>query len=278
MLHIVFQHADVEALRKSFEIDPSMEGEIIEIKDDYAVGPLKDIYLEQGIANRKEWWAGILAGGHYNGLVETAGVDDNKTVSELFQKLDDNPEEIVWIWAAQNKHDVSGYYWLISQLAKYQGRIFILYLNNLPFINEKGHIFYPANLFEIQPKEFVKAKRLARPVTLSEFEIDPDEWKKICDEEKGVRILEGGKKLDQKDYDYYDSELLQQITPDWQKGHKLMHNFFSKAKQTTGDAYMLWRLKLMADEGKIDMQGNWGNMKEFEVKRRVQQVQEVQEV
>jgi len=43
----------------------------------------------------------------------------------------------------KNKHDVCGYYWLMSQLKDLQGRIYILYLNNLPFINDKGQIFYP---------------------------------------------------------------------------------------------------------------------------------------
>src|SRR5687767_8573467 len=105
MLHIVFQHADVEALRKSFEVDPSMEGEIVEIKDDYAVGPLKDIFTEEGIAARRQWWMDILAGGHYESTATDNDIDDNKTVQELIQKLDENPDEHVWIWAAQNKHD-----------------------------------------------------------------------------------------------------------------------------------------------------------------------------
>jgi hypothetical protein len=268
MIHLVFQHADVEALRNSFELDPSMEGEIIEIKDDYAVGPIKDIYTEEGIATRKQWWAEVLDGGHYHHLAETNEIDDNRTVMELKLKLDENTDEQLWIWAAQNKHDVSGYYWLISQLAEYQGRVYILYLNNLPFINEKGQLFYPSNLFDIQPKEFVKAKKLARPVTVSEFEIDPDEWKRLCDEDKGVRLLEGGKKLIQKDYDYYDAELLSNISGDWQKANKFFHHFFSKAKQTTGDAYLLWRIRLMAEDGKIDVQGNMRNMKEFEIKKK----------
>ena len=76
----------------------------------------------------------------------------------------------------------------------------------------KDIFFILSNIFDIQPKEFLKAKKLARPVTLSEFEIDPDEWTKLCNENKGVRTLEGGKKLLQHDYDYYDAELLKLIT------------------------------------------------------------------
>ncbi|MEO5647986.1 MAG: DUF1835 domain-containing protein [Chitinophagaceae bacterium] len=268
MVHIVFQQADVEVLRKSFELDPTMEGEIIEIKDDYAVGPIRDIYLEEGIAARRKWWIDILTGTHYEGIVEKNNVDDNATVRNLLHKLDEDPDEEVWIWAAQNKHDVCGYYWLMSQLNAYQGRLQILYLNNLPFINEKGHIFYPANLFEIQPKEFLKARKLARPITLSEFEIDPDEWKKLCEEDTGVRLLEGGKKLESKHYDFYDPEILQFISFDWLKGNKLLHNLLSKARDTTGDAYLLWRIRLLIESGELDMQGNFRNMKEFEIKRK----------
>src|SRR6185312_8852945 len=103
-MHIVFQQADINTLAKSFDLDESLRDEIIEIKDDYAVGPLKIIYSDEGMEERK-------------------------------QKLSANKDEHAWIWVAPNKHDVSGYYWLMTQLKDFVGRIFILSLNNLPFIN-----------------------------------------------------------------------------------------------------------------------------------------------
>ncbi|MEO6219826.1 MAG: DUF1835 domain-containing protein [Ginsengibacter sp.] len=269
MIHIVFQESDIAALSKSFALDDSLQGEIVQVKDDFAVGPVSDIYNEEGIANRKEWWREVLEGGDYDGKVDSGEVDDQKTVSTLIQKLKANHSEVAWIWVAQNKHDLSGYYWLISQLKDFQGRIFILHLHNLPFINEKGHIFFPDNIFEIQPKEFVKAKKLARIITLGEFETDPDEWVRLCNEKKGVRILDGGKKLVQNDYDFYDSELMKFITPDWQKANKVITHFLHKAKQTTGDAYLLWRLKKLISGQEIDAQGEVGNMKDFEVKLKI---------
>ena len=268
MIHIVFQEADVPALEKSFELDESMKGEIMEIKDEFAVGPIKDIYSTAGIEARKQWWREILAGGDYGRLADDGHVDDQKTVQELTGKLQTNSDEIVWIWAAQNKHDVSGYYWLVSQLKNFQGRIFLLYLNNLPFINDKGSIFYPENIFNIPPREFIKAKKLARPVTLSEFEIDPDEWTRLQNEDKGVRILEGGKKLVQYDYDFYDGELRKFISMDWQKGSKLIHSYLNKAMHKTGDAFLLWRLKGMIQAGEVEVQGEIKNMKDFEVKSK----------
>src|SRR2546423_2025926 len=228
MTHIVFNEADIDVLHKAIKLDETMQGEVIQIKDDYAVGPIKNIYLEEGVEARKQWWREVLAGGDYHGLVDEGRVDDHKTVADLADKMRTDKDEIIWIWAAQNKHDVSGYYWLLHFTREFHGRVFILYLNNLPFINEKGHVFYPSWLSAIPPKEFLKAKKLARTVTLSEFEVDPDEWNRLCNEEKGVRILEGGKKLVQYDYDFYDADLKKYITADWQKGSRILHNFLHK--------------------------------------------------
>ncbi len=273
MQHVVFQQEDIKALSKSFELDESLRGKIFEIKDDYAVGPLKDIYDQDGIEERKNWWHNVLAGGDYSGHVETGEVNDQKTIEEIKEQLISDPEVTLWIWVAPNKHDVSGYYWLMAQLKEFAGRIFVLSLNNLPFINDKGHIFYPENLFEIPAREFVKAKKLARQITVSEFEIDPDEWTKICNENKIVRILEGAKKLSQHDADFFDKYLLEYITPDWQKANKVIHQVLTKSKQTTGDAYLLCRLKELISEGKIDAQGEIKNMKDFEVKQKVDKIQ-----
>ena len=269
MIHIVFNEGDVKVLKEAISLDESLQGEVIQIKDDYAVGPLNNIYIGEGIEARRQWWSQVLAGGDYDGKTETGEVDDYKTVAELVGNMRRNEEEVIWIWAAQNKHDVSGYYWLLRYMKEFQGRVFILYLNNLPFINEKGNIFYPTWLHEIPAKEFLKAKKLAREITPSEFEVDPDEWTKLCEENRGIRLLEGGKKLAQEDYDFYDVELKKFIIPDWQKASKIIHQYLSKSKHTTGDAYLLWRLKVMIAQDMFDVQGKIANMKDFEIKSKV---------
>ncbi len=267
MIHIVFNEPDVAVLKAAIELDTTMAGEIILIKDDYAVGPIANLYSGEGKLARYDWWREVLEGGDYASLIDT-DIDDYKTIAQVAETLRNDEKEIVWIWAAQNKHDVCGYYWILHFLKEFQGKIFILYLNNLPFINEKGGIFYPEWLSEIPAKEFLKAKKLAREITPSEFEVDPDEWTKLVNEEKGVRLLEGGKKLMQVDYSFYDNELKKFISGDWQKGSKLIHQYLSKAKHTTGDAFLLWRLKQMIATNQYDVQGKIGTMKEFEIKQK----------
>jgi len=278
MIHIVFQHADVAVLQKALELDESLQGDIIEIKDDYAVGPLAGIYDTEGYQERRAWWKALLEVSPYNtdGLMEM--VDDRLTAHNLKKRLEENSKEVVWIWAGQNGHDVCGYYWLISQLNDFVGCIFILYLNNLPFLNEKGNVFYPTTLHEIQPKEFLKAKKLNRAITKSEFETDPDEWSRLCTENAMVRILEGGKKIVSKEADFYDMDILKSLTAEWQKGNKAMHNILLKMRIKTGDVFLLWRMKQLAEQGQIELNGEPSKgWKEFEVRLKTAQPEPISE-
>lgn len=265
MIHIVFETANIASLQAAIELDESLQGEILEIKDDYAVGPLGDIYGSEGYQARRDWWKQVLEFSPYAEQLDI--VDDKLTVHNLLKTLDEQPEEIVWVWMGQNQHDVCGYFWLMSQLKDYQGRVFVLYMNNLPFINEKGNIFYPSHLHEIQPKEFLKAKKLARPITPSEFEVDPDEWKKLCGESAMVRILEGGKKIVSKEANFYDKELLSAVTGETQKLGRYLQHVLGKMKIKTGDAFLVWRLRELAAQGSVEMNGDWNKgWKEIQLK------------
>lgn len=267
MKHIVFQPADAEVLQKAIELDETLAGEIIVIKDDFATGPVEDIYQTEGFQQRKAWWQQVLEFSPYAEQLDL--VDDKLTVFNLIKYLSGKDGEegeepistadrIVWIWMGQNAHDVSGYYWLMSQLKDFQGQIQVLYMNNLPFINEKGGIFYPSYLHEIQPKEFLKARKLNRTITPSEFEVDPDEWKKLCNENAIVRILEGGKKIVSKEASFFDADLLAAVKGEGNgKLPKVIANALAKMKIKTGDAFLVWRIREMANEGKLEAQGDW---------------------
>ncbi len=267
MIHIVFQQSDVDVLQQAMQLDETLLGEIFEIKDEWGVGPLSGLDTDEGWNARLEWWRTLLIDTPY-GEKLVGSFDDRETVKQLIEKLEADELMEAWIWMGQNQHDVTGYFWLMPQLRNYQGRIMILYLNNLPFINDKGQIFYPTTIHEILPKEAVKAKKLARPITLSEFEVDPDEWKKIVEENATVRILEGGKKIAGKEAAFYDAEIMKNITSEWQKAWRLLSNTLHRMKIKTGDVFLMWRIKHLIAEGKIETTGNvTSSWKEFDVRK-----------
>lgn len=269
MIHVVFQEADIAVIAQAIELDETLAGNVRIVRDDYAVGPIKDIHEPEGYGARREYWKDLTDYSPYNFGELSALVDDRLMLHNLKKDLDADPSAEVWLWIGQNQHDVCGYYWLVSQVKAYAGRICILYLNNLPFINAKGSIFYPTAVHQILPKEIVKAKRLARKVTSSEFEVDPDEWQKLTEENAPVRILEGGKKIAGRGEDFYDKDILAGLTLEPQKGSKAMHNIFSKMRTYTGDVTLLGRMRSLAEAGVIEITGDPSRgWKEFEVKLR----------
>jgi hypothetical protein len=265
MIHIVFNEVEIELMHKVQELDESLAGEVIQIKDDYAVGPVDQIYETEGYQQRRDWWKQLLENSPYKEQSDL--VDDKLTVHNLIKALQENEEEQAWIWMGQNQHDVCGYYWLMPQLREFQGRVMVLYMNNLPFINEKGQIFYPSWLSEIQPSEFLKAKKLARPITLSEYEVDPDEWNKLTQENALVRVLEGGKKIVSREDAFYDAEILKNITSEWQKVSRVLQNTLNRMKIKTGDVFLMWRIRTLIEAGRIVTEGDINkDWKSFDVK------------
>ncbi len=266
MIHVVFNESEVDLMKEVIALDETLAGEVILVRDDYAVGPLADLDTEEGWQARVAWWKDLLSYSHYQEK-DIQPVDDREVISLIRSMLDQNPDETCWIWMGQNQHDVCGYYRLIGHFSEYQGRVMVLYMNNLPFINDKGQLFYPSWLNEIPVKEFLKAKKLARPVTLSEFEVDPDEWKKLVEENAMVRILEGGKKIAGKEETFYDNEILKNLTGEWQKAWRLVGNTLHRMKIKTGDVYIEWRIKKLIELGRIEVSGDISRgWKEFDVK------------
>src|SRR5688572_6032147 len=128
MIHIVFQQADVAVMNKAMELDETLQGEVVEIRDEFAVGPLQDLDTEEGWQARLNWWLSLVQDSPYAKDNLVGRFDDRRTVEALIKKLEENPKEEVWIWMGQNQHDVCGYYWLIPQLKDFQGRVVVLYL------------------------------------------------------------------------------------------------------------------------------------------------------
>ena len=84
-----------------------------------------------------------------------------------------------------------------------------------------------------------------------------------------VRILEGGKKIVGKNENFYDNEVLKNLTGEWQKASRVLSNTLHRMKIKTGDLYIMSRMKELISQGRIEALGEvekgW---KEFDVRLR----------
>lgn len=255
MFHIVFDSRGAELITAAMDMDEALDGETILMRDDYSVGPIQDLFSETGQLHRHHWWKTIRPEVKTIGNDETDEESDATMLGKIILRMHEEEFDQIWIWIAPNVKDVCGYYWLITQLTAFSGRVYVISLNNLPFIGEKGNVFYPVSLSEIPVREFVKAKKLARPVSPAEFETDPDEWIRLSSENKNLRLLEGGKKIIQQEEDYYDKVILHSLQPLFQKISRTVHQFQTKSPEKLNESFLMWRLNELVSSGFAEQQG-----------------------
>ncbi|XZF16623.1 DUF3658 domain-containing protein [Chitinophagaceae bacterium MMS25-I14] len=260
--HFVVGDMAAKPLQEAIESEPSMAGEIVILKDILNVGPLQKDEGGTFSALRSAFWQQVVPNEK-----EPAQVDDMERLLEVSKAMYNDTEAKAWFWMAPIPADVCAYHWVLPYLSKHMGRFYLINIAGLPFLDENGKVFYPKSFSYILPKEIVKARKLARPVTHAEVEIDGDEWRRLVQENAGIRTHEGGKKLASREESFYDSPLLGFCTQSFQKASKVVGLSINKYGTPTGDLYLGWRLRKMAEEGKILVQGDMmKTLKDFDVK------------
>ena len=256
MFHIVFDTRGAEILSEAMDLDEALDGEIILISEDYSIGPIQHLYAAEGLEIRKQWTSRIHS---HDSLMPSFSSSDEDSdfvvLQRIIRRMEEEEFDQIWIWVAPNAKDVCGYYWLIMQLKLFPGRIYIISLNNLPFINEKGNVFYPVSLSEIPVREYIKAKKLSRPISGAEFETDPDEWTRLAADNKNIRLLEGGKKLIQESDEFFDHVLLSFLQPGFQKIQRLLQQISIKYTGKFSELFIQWRLNELISAGIVEKHG-----------------------
>lgn len=260
--HIVVGDLAAQPLQEAILSEPSMQGEVVVMKDILHVGPLQKEEGQSFSQLRSAFWQDVVMNEK-----QPIEVTDMERLLEISTAMFNDPEITAWFWMAPSPADVCTYHWLLKYLSKHTNRFYILNIANLPFLDENGKVYYPKSISEILPRELVKARRLARLVTPAEVEIDGDEWRKLVEENAPIRTHEGGKKLLSRSSDYYDNQLLSFCSHQFEKASRIITQALKKYPLPTGDLHLGWRLRKMAEEGKLVLQGDVSkSLKDFEVK------------
>lgn len=262
MIHILVGDMAAAQLQQAFELDENLRGEIIVLKDTLGIGPILPSEGQMFHQLRTQFWQ--LIDSTFDGNVV---VPDEHTIKLLAVKAQ-REEEPVCLWLAPCVSDVCAYYWLLPLFAKFPGMLHTINIIGLPFLNEKGQLFYPNNFSQVPPKEFMKTKRLLKEVTPAEYEVEVDEWLRLQQDNQWVRIYEGGKKIVSKDVTFYDQLILNNLSDEFQKASKVLHETMKKITQTISHIFIEWRIKSLIHEGRIAVQGDVSKtLKEFEIKK-----------
>lgn len=260
--HIVTGDLAAVPLKEAIASASEMAGELLVVKDVLSVGPIQKELGTKFSDLRSSFWHEVVLH-EKNPIV----VDDLERLLLAANELSKNQDLKIWIWVAPIPADVCTYLWALKFLAKYVGRVYVVNIAGLPFLDEQGKVVYPKSLAGLLPRELVKARKLARLITPSEIELDTEEWDKAVLQNGGVRTLEGSKRIVSHSEGYYDAQLLGCCTTLFQKASKIVGLALTKNNIPTGDLFLGWRLRMLATGGKLLLQGDPSkSLRDFEVR------------
>jgi hypothetical protein len=239
------------------------QAEVVVMKDVLNVGPIKRPDGMSFSELRSQFWNAVLPLDK-----EPIIVDDLERLLRTLNELSKHEGHEVWVWVAPLPADMCTYFLVLRYAAKYLGRIKVVNIAGLPFLDKAGKLFFPKSLAELPEKEVSKAQKLARTVYAAELETDGTEWERLVGEDGGIRVLEGVRTITSKLANLYDSQLFTLCTDAYQKASKVVHAAMQQFNMPVGDLVLGWRLRLMVQDGNLQMQGDINKgLKDFEVKR-----------
>ncbi len=238
-------------LQEAARSEPSMDGQVVVLNDDLQTGPLLRAEGQSFQSLRREWWQMITPAAE-----PSQAPEDINRILELSNALNRNEAEEIWLWMAPCATDICAYSWALSLLCKHAEKLRVLNLANLPFLDENGKVFYPENISQILPRELIKARRLACPITPSEADMECDSWARLTEENALLRIMREGRKLKSESESFYDAALLNCLSPKAQKAPRILTQARTKAKIPAGEAFLAWRLRNLASQGSIRPAGD----------------------
>ncbi len=271
MIHIIVGDEAAKNLEAAFELDENLRGEILVLKDTLGIGPISIQEESNHDAVRSEFWR--MTSAHH---VQHKAID-RANILQLIEKAIAE-EEPICFWMAPCVSDVCAYFWLLPYFKPYPDMLHTINIIGLPFLNEKGQLFYPKNFSEVIAREFAKTKRLLKKVTPAEYEVEGDEWVKLQADTSWVRIYEGGKKINSKELTYFDGLIKSSLTAEFQKGTKIVNEAMKKCTQTVSNLFFEWRLRQIIEREELPVNGDIEKaLKDFEVKK-VGEVAVVEEI
>ena len=248
MIHLISDELNARPLLAAFDLDENLRGEIHIFRDDLSFGPLmpdaEKSFDETRTAFRQSWHK-----------TDPLPLQETAELQTLIERAVAN-EEPCCFWMAPNATDVCRYFWLLPYFKNHPGCLHAIAISGLPFLNEKGQLFYPTHFAQVPPKEFIKTKRLLKEISPAEFETEGDEWLRLQRDETGLRVHEGGKKIVSKADNHIDAGLLLNLSSDWQKASKALNENNKKNAANWPAGFVEWRIRTLIEQGQLELKGD----------------------
>ncbi|HET8574023.1 MAG TPA: DUF3658 domain-containing protein [Edaphocola sp.] len=249
-IHILTEASAKKVIEEALEEQNNADTpEVMILQDDLHIGPLQS--EDASFPDTRYRFHCSLS---ENGISDT--LPDLDRLMAISTRLSNNEDSRLCFWMAANAKDVCTYYWLLHYLKKHSGKLSVINIAGLPFLNENNQLFYPVSIADIPAKEIRKTLKLQRQITPSEWETDAFEWKQLREQNSGVRLLTNGKKIEGRPMDHFDETLLRHCSQQARKQSSIIQQTLQEIRFQVPGSFLQSRLTALVQSGKILLEQN----------------------
>ncbi len=246
-IHIIAGHENSKVLSHHIAQHQIENESVFTIQDELDIGPLKtqDMSFSEG---RTAFWKDIS-----NDHKKEFTINDLERLMEISTRISNGEEINIWFWMSHDAAEICTYFWLLHFLKKHQGKLFVINIAGLPFINEEGSLFFPQKFSELPDKEILKAKKLVRPIHTFEWETDIDTWKILLTENSFLRTIKSNKQVSSQSPFIFDKTLKELFQEIGNKPNRIINQAISKHGIKSNKYFLEWRLReIMSVEQEVE--------------------------
>lgn len=274
VIHIVFGESAAGSLRMALKEMGVQEGEkVICFLDNFSFGPLWRIEEDKGLALRHKWLIN-----HINYDEEYLFSYKRRFHTTILEVKNIMEQAHIFIWAGENADEQTAHRFVLSLLQNKTNDIFLI--NPLEYYNEitsksdaKDYAMHTGMFSSEELQAIYQKNNSMQPLTINDRAKYINEWKKISQQNKNLRIWVD-KKMNSVAEDYYDNYIIktaqllhkEQNNKEFIKSARLIGEIIGNQNQRVGDIYFEYRLIQLVLKGIFEIEGVPKAMRYYSVK------------
>lgn len=258
-VHVVFGYQAGATLAQSGILDLK-DSEIVVLLDMLNIGPLCDLYSQEGIEKREDYFLHIFDHSPYNDNGVKSDIEKIKAIAE---------HDKIYLWLGNAEYEIISTSRILHHLSKLEADIFLVDYSNIPV--QLGHevIIYPKSLSILaaeQVKTVAQYFKLLDSEALQKWSVT---WEKLLSENSLLRVVDEHGEILHKDLSYFDPILTAHCKNIFQKAARVIGQTLGTMYEMNsfiGDSYLNYRLKQLVLDKKLDSKGELKEIRDYEVR------------
>lgn len=260
-VHITFGDSAAGTLKYFFKTNKNeFNGEIINFREDYSIGPIYEIDTEIGLKKRIEYFEKIfkkIPEDEYYEDIEKEFIYTYKNIKDI------DPDSKVVIWYGENTNDQVGLRCLSSLLKNKE--LYEVNVSDSYVKSYNGNKYRPICLAECAPEEISHLILTMKKLEKEKCNSLINDWEVLRESKENLRILKDNKIIGV-DESYYDNDILSNCTFNFKKAARIIGATMGKSDQLIGDTYIDYRVRALIESEQVEYRGKLETMRDFEIR------------